>query len=189
MTLIYPTINPTGYAADESRPSRLRVTPGICAGMTAVWCLKMGIGMNAANTKPGFEESRLSQFDYDANSRNAGKVVKDFLPTARLVIHDDGVWNENGSCGSKVITMEADNTYYFWGYPGHAIGAAKRDGLYYLFDPDRGLESFSTSAEFQRHVKTAYASHLEETWWLFSVQPDPSQRGVSYAIKVPEKAL
>jgi len=150
--------------------------------MTAVWCLKMGIGLNEANTKPGLAESTIAQFDYDGNNKNAGAVALKFLPKARLVLYDGGAWNETGSNSCKNVIQQPQNTFFFWGYPGHAIGTAKRDGYYYLFDPDKGLDKFSSVKEFQQHVLDTYAAHINKSWWLFSVKPDPAEKGISYAI-------
>lgn len=174
--LVYACSNPSGFKPDASKPSGLDITPGICAGMSAVWCLKMGVGLPADATLPGVTESTYLQYSYDQHAINAGRLISAFLPLARLVLVDENVWDATGKGGIGAIIQQGDGHIYFWGYPGHAIGAARRDKLFYIFNPDVGLHELASSSELKAHMETHYAAHLDKAhWWLFEVGPDPKQ--------------
>ncbi len=168
MREVFKCTNPTGVGAKGQG------LPGICAGMTAVWCLKMGVGLDLAATKPGFSESFHLEFDYDRFVHTKGPAgLAPFFKSARLEIGD--VWKDIGGNTAATIEANGDGKIYFWGYPGHAIGAARQNHLYYVFDPDHGLYEGSCG-EFWKHLKGAYAEQIKlADWWLIQVRPDPKQ--------------
>ncbi|MCF7993567.1 MAG: hypothetical protein K9L32_00630 [Chromatiaceae bacterium] len=171
VTAIYESTNPQGY--ETTKEGKVQRSPGICAGMTAVWCLKMGMGINPNSTKPGLAESTLLQFNHAANYKN---LLKRFFPAARLKVLD--LYEGTGSqTGEYIVRRENDTKIrtYFWGYPGHAIGAAVDEAFVYLFDPDEGMLRIQKPF-FTAWMKRWYPKKLAQPGWLlFEVIPDRSQ--------------
>ena len=178
MAKLYDSANPSGTTWNK-QTQKLAVAPGICAGMTAVWCLKMSMGLPAAQTQPGKDESTYLQFVYDLHSTNAKGLIEEFLPRARLVWENKSCWTGNGRGQIAAIGKEGNGHTYFWGYPGHAIGAARRDRDYYLFDPDYGLCEFLSVGDFCAHMEARYKKQLDDEnadWTMFMVSYDPQYR-------------
>ena len=172
---IYPSSNPTGFGINRDT-DKLVVTPGICAGMTAVWCLKMGIGLKLESTAPGVADATAIQFSYELYNKNLAFLTKEFLPSARLRLVEENVWKGTGRSTAASVIQNGNGKVYFWGYTGHAIGVARRDDKYYVFDPDRGLEELLSTTEFKQHIEKDYAKYIKDDGWtLVQVEPDPKQ--------------
>jgi hypothetical protein len=173
MTKLYDSTNPAGVRLNPST-NKLETTPGVCAGMTAVWCLKMSLGLPAAQTQPGLEESKYLQFAYDMHTRNMKTMILEFLPRARLAWEAQSAWQSEGRGQMLAIRGEGEGHTYFWGYPGHAIGAARRDKKYYVFNPDDGLYEFAGYSGFSAHMEERYKDKLDQhaEWTMFMVAAD-----------------
>ena len=171
---LFGSDNPAGVALDP-KTGKLRTTPGICAGMTAVWCLKMSLGMAPENTQPGKTEALHLQYSYDGLATSMKGLLTEFLPMARLSFRDNIHKGKGRPTAAGVIATAADSAF-FWGYPGHAIGAGKRGDVYYVFDPDRGLDELNGKREFTRHLEDTYPRQLDlDDWLLIEVEPDARQ--------------
>ena len=167
MRRIYASTNPQGVGVKDGKTV---ATPGICAGMTAIWCLRMSLQLALDATKPGLQESIIAQFDYELEGQKITTLLSTFLATARLALVGDNIWQDNGHVTARTVAANGDGHQYLWGYPGHSIGAARRNGLYYIFDPDRGLYEFANAAEFIRFVQMTYMAYIDnKKWWLIDV--------------------
>lgn len=172
---VYTSDNPTGVGIDRDT-DKLVVTPGICAGMTAVWALKMGIGLPLDRTMPGVADATTVQFSYELYNKNLYFLTQQFLPSARLKLVADNVWQNTGTETVRIVRGEGDGKIYFWGHTGHAIGVARRDKKFYVFDPDRGLQELDSGLEFKEHMLAGYAKQIDQGGWtLIQVEPDPDQ--------------
>ena len=95
---------------------------------------------------------------------------------ARLRLVETNVWKGTGRSTAASVIQNGNGKVYFWGYTGHAIGVARRDDKYYVFDPDRGLEELLSTTEFKQHIEKDYAKYIKDDGWtLVQVEPDPKQ--------------
>lgn len=171
---VFDSTNPTGFALNKET-KKLSVTPGICAGMTAVWCLKMNIGLPVENTGPGYQESLHLQYSYDDTATSPRGLLTKFLPIARLT-YGENVFKGNGRQTAAGVIQTGGDCTFFWGYPGHAIGAGKRAGKYYVFDPDRGLDELDDVGGFRNHLEGTYPEKMKvDGWFAIEVKADPKQ--------------
>jgi hypothetical protein len=102
-------------------------------------------------------------------------LLTKFLPMARLSFRDNVHRGKGRPTAAAVIATAGDGAF-FWGYPGHAIGAGKRGDTYYVFDPDRGLDELNGTEEFIGHLEKGYPQQLKlDHWLLIEVTPDARQ--------------
>ena len=169
---VYVTINNVGVNSKYSKSGTFKKAEmGVCAAMSALWLKNMHKSRPLLTKPESWAAAPVYQraaSKQDAQGWSSEKFNLEVLKNCDL----NASKIQKMTPGKVIKEVQGNDGYYYLNIGNHALGFAKRDKVYFFFDPNCGLfqSRQASDIDLEGWIKATYsgAGYWSE-WKLFTV--------------------